>query len=255
MHNHVFYKMFTGSCILSLLATAATAALAEGGSNWTAAPRYAPDDLFSSEAANPWHAPDKQDNALELWYSPKDRNQQYREQGWQYPVQQAPSYQPPAYELPAYQVPYKQVPYDQAWGQQQDDSNQRERYVTPEIIESLNRQTAQHYSNQNGGENKQLMPYSQPNMYGQQAQEYPAYGMGGINPIYDVPAVSPWGSAPDVLYRGEEFSWLPNEAFGGMPPIHTPMFGGSSGLGRMNDSADKAENRVFNPFTFLQNEN
>jgi len=69
-------------------------------------------------------------------------------------------------------------------------------------------------------------------------------GMSNSNPLYDAPLTSPWGSGPDVLYRGESlpdsfpgsftdsFSgaypnnmlWVPGEAIGGLPPIQIPSY-------------------------------
>ena len=160
------------------------------------------------------------------------------------------------------------------------------RFVTPGILESLKQQQIQtqmtpsyeSYRQRPQQRKPQQRMQQQPvtrlpenrNYYGE-----PSYGMGSANPLYDVPTVSPWGSGSDVIYRGGSFPgalpgsspWVPNEAIGGLPPIHVPPFGGSSNWGELNSTgSDNAEadntekrldnynnNNVFNPFTFVPN--
>jgi hypothetical protein len=66
--------------------------------------------------------------------------------------------------------------------------------------------------------------------------------------------VSPWSSHPDVLFRGEQFPMVPNEALGGFPPMHVSPYGmnfdDSGGAGK---PSDEGSDNVFNPFTFLPN--
>jgi hypothetical protein len=76
--------------------------------------------------------------------------------------------------------------------------------------------------------------------------------MGSLNPAYDVPAVSPWGETPDALYRGDQFPWMPNEAVGGVPPIHVPPYTNTNQFDVMDEPTNNTENKVFNPYTFLQ---
>jgi hypothetical protein len=121
------------------------------------------------------------------------------------------------------------------------------RFVTPEILESLKQQQTQ----------SQLMPGSDYNSrqpasgrYG-----YSPYGMGYSDPIYDVPAVSPWGSGPDVLYRGGSNPWVPNEAIGGIPPISIPSYDQYSYQDDTNSTEKQKKYDVFNPFTLLPNGN
>ena len=87
---------------------------------------------------------------------------------------------------------------------------------------------------------------------GQGTYGYPSYGSGNVNPLYDAPAVSPWGDGADVLYRGESFPLVPSEALGGFPPMHVP----STGMRNFKNSDSEEsgatyQNNVFNPFTFL----
>jgi len=110
------------------------------------------------------------------------------------------------------------------------------------------------------------------------------YGMSANNPVYDSPAVSPWGNGADVLYRGESlpksspgsfpstwggefpgmssgsYPWVPNEALGGLLPIPVPSETVNSyqreRLDERGESGDKIVektkiDKVFNPFTFL----
>ncbi len=89
---------------------------------------------------------------------------------------------------------------------------------------------------------------------------FPAQGMGNVNPLYNVPAVSPWANSSSLIHRGDptpdtlsggfsELSpWMPkmpNEALGGLPPMHIPLLWGGS------ESGQNVEDKVFNPFTFL----
>ena len=63
-----------------------------------------------------------------------------------------------------------------------------------------------------------------------------------MNPVYDTPAVSPWGSGLDTLYRGNSFPWVPSEAIGGISPMPMTTFG----EGGSSPDSDKAENRKEN---------
>lgn len=91
-------------------------------------------------------------------------------------------------------------------------------------------------------------------MPGQGAYGYPSYGAAPVNPLYDAPAVSPWGDGADVLYRGESFPMVPSEALGGFPPMHVPSFGMNNYKKSESDEPDEAdEYKVFNPFTFIPN--
>ena len=114
------------------------------------------------------------------------------------------------------------------------------------------------------------------------------YGMNTNNPVYDSPAVSPWGNGADVLYRGESlpksspgslpstwggefpgtssgsFPWVPNEALGGLLPMPvSPDVVNDYQQKQRHEQLDERDesggktvektkvNRVFNPFTFL----
>ena len=149
------------------------------------------------------------------------------------------------------------------------------RFVTPEILESLKQQQIQ--TQQVPGNDpyrryrrppppqpqQQLM--SEPPM--QEHYGFPPTGMGFSNPLYDTPAVSPWGSGPDVMYRGESFPWVPDAAIGGIPPMNVTPFTGSDegsnwgGNGENNEKGNvgsgraPVRNNVFNPFTFGPNGN
>ena len=157
------------------------------------------------------------------------------------------------------------------------------RFVTPDILESLKQQQIQTQMTPSNESYRQSRPQQrmlqQPVTRLPEKSYYgnPNYGMGSANPLYDVPTVSPWGSGPEVIYRGGSFPgalpdsspWVPNEAIGGLPPIHVPPFEGSSGWGEFNNTgsnntgsnnteADNTErridnNNVFNPFTFVPN--
>lgn len=137
---------------------------------------------------------------------------------------------------------------------------QNERFVTPEILESLKRQQQQHqimpenqqYNRPVPRQFMQMQPGS--GLPGQGSYVYPSYSTGSANPLYDTPAVSPWGDGSDVLYRGESFPMVPSEALGGFPPMHVPSYG----MNKYKNSEsgelfETDEHKVFNPFTFLPN--
>ena len=140
--------------------------------------------------------------------------------------------------------------------QERRGQRQRGRFVTPDVLESLKQQQRQHQvmpENQHG--TRQYWP-AQPGsgLLGQGGYGYPLYGTGSANPLYDAPAVSPWGNGADVLNRGGAFPMVPSEAIGGFSPMHVPSFG----MNNYKDSdsgepVETDESNVFNPFTFLPN--
>lgn len=169
--------------------------------------------------SNPWALPETPDSAEGHQQSPKYRSRQY--------------------------------PGNQYQGGQTYQYDQRFRFVTPEILESIKQQQTQTQLMPENKQNRQLIPQQSIKGY-----ENPSYGMGYTNPLYDAPAVTPWGSGPDVLYRGESFPLLPNEATGGIPPIHISPFaeGYAPGESGNADSTDRRKkNKAFNPFTFSPN--
>ncbi|MBT8118256.1 MAG: hypothetical protein KJN89_00950 [Gammaproteobacteria bacterium] len=159
---------------------------------------------------------------------------------------------------------YQQQPYR---GQTQPDDSRgpsqpshqwqppRDRFVTPSFLESLKKQQQQYQvmpenrQQPQGGRN----PWrSGPSLPGQGAYGYPSYGSGTVNPLYDAPAVSPWGDGADVLLRGESFPMVPSEALGGLPPMHVPSFGMKNFKNSESEEPSEVyEGNVFNPFTFL----
>jgi len=180
-------------------------------------------------------------------------------------------------KVPDFQRPmhYGQQPY-------QDDQTDIQypgfRFVTPEILESLKQQQIQTqqvpdnnpYRQYRAQPRRPQPPPAQQFMYEPPVQQYygfPSIGTGFSNPLYDAPAVSPWGSGPDVIYRGESFPWVPDAAIGGIPPMNVAPFTDSDGGSDWSDGGDRDEtgaaepgrapvrNNVFNPFTFGPNGN
>lgn len=179
---------------------------------------------------------------------------------------------PPAPEkVPDFQRPpqYGHQPYHD---DQTDIQYPGFRFVTPEILESLKQQQIQ---TQQVPENNPYRQYrrspppqqfmSEPPVQGYYG--FPPAGMGFANPLYDTPAVSPWGSGPDVIYRGESLPLVPDAAIGGLPPMNVMPFSGSdegSGWGSSGEKNERSgaesgrapiRNKVFNPFTFGPNGN
>lgn len=162
---------------------------------------------------------------------------------------------------PGYQQPYEdvgQVERDHSRGQYQPSHQwqpQRDRFVTPSFLESLKKQQQQY---QVMPENRQYQhdgynPWrSGSSLPGQGGYGFPSYGSGSVNPLYDAPAVSPWGDGAGVLYRGQSFPMVPSEALGGLPPMHVPSFGMKNyENSKPDESSETYEGNVFNPFTFL----
>jgi len=151
------------------------------------------------------------------------------------------------------------------------------RFVTPETLESLKKQqrrmqqiydpgqySGPHYRYEgNPGVRPMMRSPSLYTPYGGSLYSTP-YGAGGYNPLFDSPMSSPWLTDPGAMFRGQSFSYVPDEAIGGIPPMRTPVYGPGrmpTGLsdGMMSDSLqdpagdiiDEVPEKVFNPFTFL----
>jgi len=257
MRKYVLYKIFTGS-LFSLFSVIPATVSAENefySNGWNNA-KPSMEAPVNSEATNPWHLSDEQKRTSKFWSPTKQQARQYQQQDMRRSDNQVPYYQSQGGT-----VPYRQVPDKQVWNQGQVENSTHERYVTQDVIDLLNRQEAHHYSRLNNEEEQYYRnpqapsPRGRYNQYSQGYSASPSYGMGSVNPAYDVPTVSPWGETPDVMSGGEEFPWMPNEAIGGVPPIYVPPFVGDSRPDNVDGSSGGMGNEVFNPFTFLQNEN
>ncbi len=234
MQHCIIYNKFNLSWVFSLLMLITAAAMA--GSNKADSNNSQYSLQLTGGQSNPWALPQAPDSHSGYRQLPKYYNQDDRQQR------------------------QNQKKQNKVW------RNPGERFVTPEFLESLKQQQRQN----------QLMPgdrrYQQrpsPQSRWQQPLQgnysYPSYGMGHANPLYDAPAVSPWGGGADVLYRGESFPMVPSEAIGGIPPLYTPSIGGgsygNSPWGESNNADEnntgingiekRNQNRVFNPFSFL----
>jgi len=128
---------------------------------------------------------------------------------------------------------------------------QRDRFVTPEILQSLKQQQSHYQLAPSMGSSRQMMHVRpRQRQYIMPSYTTPSYGMNYSAPIYDAPAVSPWANSPDMIYQGQSFPLVPNEAIGGLPPM--PLYGDDS-IGGMYGSDVQNGNNVFNPFTFIPN--
>ena len=106
---------------------------------------------------------------------------------------------PQAAENPrGFQQPLK-YQYQQYQGQfSQNRTYQRDRFVTPEFLESLKRQQSQQqimpenrwYSQFAPEQSKPQRPDS--GLPGSGSFGYPSYGTDYLDPLYDTPAVTPW---------------------------------------------------------------
>lgn len=229
--NNKFFtsRFFTGG-MCGLLMIMVSPVSADAGNS-----RYSAQEV--AEKSNPWALPEKQDNR---------------------PVYQ----QPYEYGQQDQRVPKNGVGQqgqrgdsDQQYRSSHQWQPQRDRFVSPSFLESLKKQQQQY---QVMPENRQ-QPQGQRNPWrsgsslpGQGTYGYQSYGSGTVNPLYDSPAVSPWGDGADVLYRGESFPMVPSEALGGFSPMHVPSFGVKNFENSDSEaSGETYDNNVFNPFTFL----
>jgi len=227
MQHCTINNKFTASRVFRLFATIAVSAMtvsaAADNSIHQQLPHYSLQ--LAGGQSNPWVLPQAPENTPGFQRSPYDRYQQY-------PGNQADT------QYPGY------------------------RFVTPEILESLKQQQMQMQQVPGNHSNHQYR--LQPSMPlqpgpGQPVQDYYGYppggGMGFSNPLYDAPAVSPWGNGPDVLYQGESYPWIPDAAIGGIPPIPVQPWTKNNESRKLGNGSKQNENNVFNPFIFGPNGN
>lgn len=253
-YNLIIYKIITGSFktgLFMVVATVVTTAILSQKS-FASQSLYQYSVQLVAEQTNPWALPQTSEQFMES--------------------QQTPQFRGRSKAQPERSDVYRFY------------SGQMGRFVTPEYLESLKQQQMQmqmmppmmpegrQYNQRKyrRSPSTQVMPQQTwPRLPAQESgQGYngsPTYDigkdMGNVNPLYDVPAVSPWSSGSDLIYRGGsipdslpgDFSgslpWVPNEALGGLPPIHTPH--AYPFMGSEYDSERGIEDKVFNPFTFL----
>ena len=252
MRRRLIYKIYAGSLLISLLMSN----LATAGSGIEKSLLKHSPQLLAGQW-NPWALPEVPENTM----------------GFQCPAdsQSEQPYGKPSYGKPmGTQEQGRPIEFKQHLGG---------RFVTPGILESLKQQQIQTQMTPAYEPHRQLRPrqrmQQQPVTRSAEKNYYygePSYGMGTVNPLFDAPAVSPWGSGPDVIYRGQSFPdsfsgvlpdsspWVPNEAIGGLPPIHVPPFEAGSNWRELNSAGSnnaeaeniekRTENNVFNPFTF-----
>lgn len=252
INNKLISSQFLTGGIFGLLMIMALPVIADGESG-----RYSVQNI--AERSNPWALPQVQEGQQP--YKQPYQQQPYNQYGQQYPA--APQYESGRTQQNNERVRQYRQPAHQ-WQPQTD------RFVSPSFLESLKKQQQQYqvmpennrYYQQAPRPAPQQVPRQAPGQYGQMQPEsslpgpgmygYPSYGAGSVNPLFDAPAVSPWGDGADVLYRGESFPMIPNEAVGGLPPLHVPSFNMNnfSKDGSVQDDGSGVNN-VFNPFTFL----
>lgn len=249
MQHRVTYNNFSLRWVLSLLMMVTVSAVAESND-------LASSTMLVAEQTNPWTIPQAPAQAPAQTY------------GNQPAYQALPKYYNQAVQQHQYQPRQYSRQQNKIW------RNPGDRFVSPEILESLKQQQKQYQlmpeyqqpvNNRRQPRSQQFMqmpPASGPS--GQGAYGYPSYGAGSYgtgsygagsygtgsaNPLFDAPAVSPWGDGADVLYRGESLPMVPSEAMGGFPPMHVPSFDMNSYKNMQPGEAGESD--VFNPFTFL----
>lgn len=238
MRLRIFYNKFAFSWACSLIMFFSTTALADdfGYQNIPRYPQLVADGQSKGRQTNPWRLPERQESRPDY--------QQY----YDYQAQQPQQYQNSQTDAQENRHDYQQYQGYQEQSQQQKGQFGKQYrdfgFVTPDILESLKQQQTQ---TQLMPENKQGRGYK-PQRYGMGYYGYPSYGMGYSDPIYGSPAISPWGSNPGLLYRGNSFSLVPDAALGGLPPINIPP------LGQPSDT-EQPEYNVFDPFSLLPNAN
>jgi hypothetical protein len=255
INNRVAINLVSG-----LLLTVASSAFADDGI-WQSQPYSV---QLAGDASNPWALPPEPELQLQPKFRsrPQDRYYQYQDDQKTGHDEVKPDYVRPSQVKPGRITP-----------------GMGSRFVTPEILESIKQQQMKQqevpvyspYSRSPGANYshrivpQQLMSEPPSSDYYGNTQSYdlsPQSGMGYANPLYDVPAVSPWGNGADLLYRGEEFPWLPSAALGGIPPIPISPYFGSNGdvytgetIPPVESTLTPKQDQVFNPFTFAPNGN
>jgi hypothetical protein len=232
MQHRIIYNKFTRSRVLTLLVIITTSVMADSNISYSYAPQYSL--RVAGDQPNPWQ-PDRGQFDYQQ-SNPRQSNP------WALPetTEDTPGFQ----KLPKYRSQRYQG--DQYQGNQTGKYGQGFRFVTPQILESLKRQQTQNQM-MSGSEQYQRYKPQQPT---RRHNDYPSYGMGYTDPLYDAPAASPWGSGPDVLYRGQSLPWVPDEAIGGIPPILIPPFAENDNPGASGYDDIEEETNVFNPFNF-----
>ena len=244
MQRRLIYKIYTGSLVFTLLVTNVATADSGTEKSWL---KNSPQLLAGQW--NPWLLPEVAEEEADF-QCPAD----WRTQGNSAGTQQQG--QPPEFK-----------------------KRLSGRFVTPGILQSLKQQQIQtqmtpsteHYRQLRSRQRMPQQPVTRlpgnSYNYGQPSSG----GMGTANPLYDVPAVSPWGSGSDVIYRGGSFTgalpdsspWVPNEAVGGLLPMPVSPFAGNaskdelnsinSGNAEIDNIERRRDNNVFNPYTFIPN--
>ena len=224
MQHHMINNKFILSLMFSLLAMVTVSAMAGSNVRQPISPYSL---LLAGGSGNPWALPQAPEKTPDFRHSPQYGNQQYQED-------------------------------------QTDIQYPGFRFVTPEILESLKQQQMRtqqipngypyrQYRNQPSSSRAPQQLMSEPPVQGYYG--FPSTGMGFANPLYDSPAVSPWGMGPDVMYRGQSFPWLPDAAIGGIPPMSVQPFSENTETRDTESGRRQEQNDVFNPFTFGPNGN
>ena len=216
--------------------------------------------LRVSGQSNPWALPQTQQNNFDFRSGFQQQPYDYYQQYQSAPIEtQHPDAQyPDTQSRYRHNMPLQNRDKMRQYQPTHQWQPQAERFVTPEFLESLKQQQKQHQlipENQQDHQpvQRQFMQ-KQPGsgLPGQGIYSYPSYHAGSANPLYDVPAVSPWGNGADVLYRGESFPMVPSEAPGGISPMHVPSFGMNNYKNsESGEPIGTDKYNVFNPFTFL----
>ena len=156
MQYCIIYKSFAGVWLFSLLMIMSLTAVSDGYNN-----QYSLQ--LTGGQSNPWALPQAAENH------------------------------------PGYQQPQRYQYQPNQGGPHQNRAFQADRFVTPEFLESLKQQQTQMQLMPEGGRTPQIAPeqlkLKRPRsglLPGTGSFTYPSYGTGNIDPLYDMPAVTPW---------------------------------------------------------------
>ena len=225
MQNRNNYKQFTAGLACGLMMITTTAIAAGPVSQYS--PRA------TGKQSNPWALPQAPNSATGYQRMPKSWGQQNQDSqlekykwGFQFvtpKILESLKHQqiqtqlmtgnnqrplPPRQSIQNYAYPSGLQQTQKNWRPQYQDRQVEKhkrgfRFVTPEILESLKQQQIQ---TQQMTENIQhpLLPHQSIQNY-----DYPSFGTGFKNPLYDTPTASPWSSGPDILYGGKMYPFVP----------------------------------------------
>ena len=211
-------RFFTGGMcgLLMIMVTSAIAANVAVDSEDSQYP-----GLRVAGQSNPWTLPQTQQNNFDFRSGFQQQPYDYYQQYQSAPIEtQHPDAQyPDTQSRYRHNMPLQNRDKMRQYQPTHQWQPQAERFVTPEFLESLKQQQKQHQLIPENQQYHQPVPrqfmQKQPGsgLPGQGIYSYPSYDAGSANPLYDAPAVSPWGNGTDEYNVFNPFTFLPDGGY------------------------------------------